>query len=364
MKKKIKTKDVKGKMVLAESVVLSNGYVLMTKGSVITPEEAQRLENKGIDLICVLAEDGVYKNTTDKVTEEIINPYLRPKSLESTVKFTEFKRNYDKQVDVAKEKMNDFLDGKKVEVEEFFNVTEDILNKFHNKSEIFSYMVYLKNNEEYTYNHCVNVSLLCNAFAQWCEMDEEEIKNLTVAGLLHDIGKILIDPKILNKKGKLTEDEYREIKQHTLKGYNMIIDCDLPEDVKNAALMHHEKLDGSGYPLGLQADEISKFAKIVAICDIYEAMTAERCYHKRICPFEVIKDFEESRYGSLDTEYLLIFIKNIAYNYLGSDVLLSDDKYAKVVFINNKRFSRPIIKCGDEYIDLLKVPELKIKEIV
>lgn len=355
----IRLKDIKDNVLLAKPVVLSNGYVLVQKGTVISEENAEKLMERGIKEVSIVA-DGFVKKDNDGY----INEKIRPESKKTTEEYHQFKLMYDTQVDTAKEKITGFLEGEKVSMDEFYSVTGNILEKLNNKSELFSYMIYLKNNEEYTFNHCVNVSLLCNSFAQWCQMNENEKKNLTIAGLLHDIGKILIDPNILNKRGKLDDNEYMEIKQHTLKGYNMILDYDLPEEIKEAALMHHEKIDGTGYPLGLRDNEIGRFARIVSICDIYEAMTAERCYHPRNCPFDVIKDFEEKRFGLLDTRYLLIFLKNVAYNYLGSNVLLSDDTYAKVVFINNKRYSRPIVKCGDKYIDLMTRPELKIKEII
>ena len=114
--------------------------------------------------------------------------------------------------------------------------------------------------------------------------------------MLHDIGKLKIDPKILNKKGKLTDEEFEEIKKHPVLGYEIVKDMDLPEKIKEAVLMHHEKINGTGYPSGLKGEEISNYAKIVSICDIYDAMTSTRTYRKRFCPFQVIRNFERQNF--------------------------------------------------------------------
>lgn len=195
-------------------------------------------------------------------------------------------------------------------------------------------------------------------------MSEEEGKLLTVAGVLHDVGKTKVDPVVLNKEGKLTNEEYEIVKKHSYLGYKMVEKSDLPEEIKSAVLMHHEKIDGSGYPMGLKGDKISKFAKIVCICDIYDAMTSNRVYRDKICPFDVIRSFEKSSLGVLDTEYLLIFLQNIAYTYVGSMVELSDGRTAEVVFINSANLSMPIVKCDDSFMDLSQTSDITIDHII
>jgi HD-GYP domain-containing protein (c-di-GMP phosphodiesterase class II) len=138
----------------------------------------------------------------------------------------------------------------------------------------------------------------------------------------------------------------------------------LPESVKLAALMHHEKLDGSGYPYGVKGSEISKYASIVTICDIYDAMISNRCYKEKLSPFHVIKTFEQGFYGYLHTEYLLVFLKNIAQTFLHSKVTLSDGREGVVVFINEKHLSRPIVQCGSEFVDLIEQADLNVSLVL
>ena len=129
--------------------------------------------------------------------------------------------------------------------------------------------------------------------------------------------------------------------------------------------MHHEKIDGKGYPYGLLDLQIEPFAKIISICDIYDAMTSNRVYRGKHCPFEVIKTFETNSFGQLDTSYLLIFLKNIAYMYLGVKVLLSTKEEAEVVFINNNNLSRPIVRtASNEILDLSYKKDIYIHSLI
>ena len=230
------------------------------------------------------------------------------------------------------------------------------------KNDVFNYIRFMKQTDEATYGHCINVSLLCSLFGGWLGLREREIVDLTAAGSLHDIGKTKVPPEVLSKKGKLTESEFDIIKNHTVLGYELLKDRgNLPDDIKLASLMHHERTDGSGYPHGRKSPDINRYASIVTICDIYDAMISNRCYKERLSPFYVIKTFEQGFYGHLHTEYLLIFLRNIAQTFLHSKVVLTDESEGVVVFINERNLSRPIVKCGSEFIDLMDRPDLDVK---
>jgi HD-GYP domain-containing protein (c-di-GMP phosphodiesterase class II) len=182
---------------------------------------------------------------------------------------------------------------------------------------------------------------------------------------LHDIGKTKIPIEVLNKKGRLTDEEFAVIKTHTTLGYRILEKHNIPQSIKLAALSHHEKINGKGYPLGMAEDKIDALAKIVSICDIYDAMTANRIYRPKLCPFEVIRTFERSVYGELDTEYLLIFLKNIATTYLDCPVKLSDGRAATVIFINKLNLSRPIVRLDNgEMLDLSQTDDIVIAEML
>jgi HD-GYP domain-containing protein (c-di-GMP phosphodiesterase class II) len=195
-------------------------------------------------------------------------------------------------------------------------------------------------------------------------MSKKEIEEVTIAGLLHDIGKIKLDKNILHKPGNLSKKEFDHIKKHSQFGYDIIKSQNISTDIKMGVLLHHEKIDGSGYPLGLKGADIHKYAKIIAIADIYDAMTSDRPHRKKFSPFTAIQMFEQKSYGLLDTKFLFVFLENIAHNYLGTDVLLSTGKEAKIVFIHNTSPSRPIVQVDNSMIDLMVEPNIMINEII
>lgn len=127
----------------------------------------------------------------------------------------------------------------------------------------------------------------------WLGFSEDAQNTLTLCGLLHDIGKSRIPASIIGKPGRLTSEEFEQIKRHPLLGYELLKNQPLDPHIKNAALMHHERCDGSGYPFGLYASDIDDYASIIAVADVYDAMTADRCYRLGLCPFEVIAQFEQ-----------------------------------------------------------------------
>lgn len=216
--------------------------------------------------------------------------------------------------------------------------------------------------DDLTYIHSLNVAILCHEFANWMHMPEEEQDILTLAGLLHDVGKMGIPGKIIKKAGLLTDEEYELIKQHPQKGYDFLKKHPLDERIMNAALMHHERCDGSGYPQGLKADEIDDFAKIVAIADYYDALTSARVYREPHCPFEVFRMLQQER-DKFNSTYLAVFMEGVASFYIGCEVVLSNQKRARMVDTNPTDQSNPIVKMDGLIVNLAMAPDVDVKEI-
>ena len=170
---------------------------------------------------------------------------------------------------------------------------------------------------------------------------------------------------ILNKETKLTDSEFALIKQHPVLGYDLLKELDLDYHVKQAALSHHERCDGSGYPLGLKADEIDSHAMIIAIADVYDAMTSARKYRTPLCPFEVIAEFEKDGLSKYKPKYILTFLEHIANAYQNNRILLNDGRSAKIILLNSKHLSAPMIQLDDgTCLDLDREPALYIKSVV
>jgi putative nucleotidyltransferase with HDIG domain len=218
--------------------------------------------------------------------------------------------------------------------------------------------------DDHTYSHSINVSLICSAICQWLNLEQEAAKEIIVAGLLHDIGKSRINPDILNKPDKLTPPEWEEMKKHTIYGYRLLEEAQASYNVRIGALFHHERMDGKGYPTGLPGPEIPLTAKIIAVADVYDAMTSKRSYRSRNCPFQVIDKLQSDFYNVLDTQILLTFLSRIAECYVGDMVQLSDGRTGQVVLINRLQPSRPMVRTRDGIINLFEETGINISEIV
>lgn len=234
-------------------------------------------------------------------------------------------------------------------------LANNIYDKVFEVDYIMKYILDLENTDEYTFVHSVNVAFYSMLIGKWMKMSKYDIKLLIQAGILHDIGKIKIDNKILNKPGKLTYEEFKEMKNHPLYVYDMIKEStDIDDKIKKAVLFHHERMDGSGYPYKLAGSEISLYARIIAIADTYDAMTSNRVYKKKATPFKSFDMFLTEGIALYDVEVLNTFLSNISTYYIGSKVTLNSGQRGKIVYIPPYNISSPIIKVVSSYIDFFK----------
>lgn len=286
--------------------------------------------------------------------------------LKSSPEFKQFQQTFENNVTEIKGQINDIVErNAPIEVDNMLDSTMKLLSTQTNSFGVFDMLHNMRQFDDLTYAHSMNVALICNVFAEWLGFDAENIKLATACGMLHDIGKLKIDDAIIKKPSKLTDEEYRQIKFHPVEGYKILQSQKIDEHIKNSALMHHEKCDGSGYPLKLSGDKIDKFAKLVAIADVYDAMTSARVYRGPLCPFAVIKIFEDEGLYKYDTEYIMVFLENVINTYIDNRVQLSNGKIGTVRWIDKQHLSRPMLQLPDgSFLELAKHPELQIIKIL
>jgi len=370
--KKMRVPDVVPGMIIARDVITSQGFVLLAKDTLVNQAILDRLVGKGINTVYV--KEIVFVENEGKDLEEekalggILESAQKEKPVQTSVTerkdFGDFNNEYDDKLNTAEGQLRAISMGLAVNIDELYKITHATFSKLKAKSDVMTYMSFLREQNEHIVGHSYNVSLLCHLFAQWVRMDLVETKNLTVAGLLHDIGQFQIPDEILYKKGRLTDEEFATIKKHPRLGYDILEAQPIPSDIKLGVFMHHERFDGSGYPQGVKGIKINRFAKIIAICDTYDAMTASRAHRARMCPFDVIKQFEIDGYDKFDTSLLLTFLRNIAYIYFGSWVKLSDGSEGEIVYIHQNNLSRPVIRIGDQLIDLQRNLDISITSVL
>ncbi len=276
-----------------------------------------------------------------------------------------FRAQYNENVDTVRELLYDISTGKDPDVRKVNEVSDSIISRINENRDIVTCINQMRSADEYTYSHSINVSLVCMLIGKWLRFDYYKVKDLVQAGLLHDIGKGKIPPEILNKPGDLTPDEYEEIKMHALYGYRIAEKIPgISESILDGILMHHEREDGSGYPLNLKGDQISEYAKIIAVADIYDAMTSNRTYHEKESPFDVFSLMEKDMFGIFDQRVISAFLKNIGAYYIGDFVKISTGDIGEIVYINPNHISQPIIRVNNMFIDLSMENKIKIVELI
>jgi len=331
---------------------------------IIDPITSLAYCNSGIELTTVLIDWLTKRNVNVvrvEITQEPVIPEERlsidPELLHAIV------TKRDANIVEVKHQFEGISQGAEVKVDRLYDVVADVMQPLKSRGDVLKYIRYFEKSDEITYGHGLNVAMLCNLFGTWLKMSEDEITLLTAAGALHDIGKIKTPIEILAKPGALTAEELIVMRRHVDEGYDILRRQPLSESVKLAALLHHERINGTGYPLGCTRTNIDKYARIIAICDIYDAMISRRHYKDDISPFYTIRVFERQMYSELDPLFLLIFLKNIAHSFLHCRVQLTDGRYGEVVYIHNQDLSRPIVMCGETFVDLHEDKNLDISKV-
>ena len=206
-------------------------------------------------------------------------------------------------------------------------------------------LVQIKRADEYTYMHSVAVSALMAQLAKTLGMDEAEQHQAATAGLLHDIGKVGVPNEILNKPGRLTEDEFKAVRNHPRNGHELLArGGEFDEVALDVCLHHHERIDGRGYPDRLNGDQITRFAKMGAICDIYDAISTNRPYKSAWTPFESLRQMASWGKGHLDPDIFRAFVQSIGVYPVGSIVKLKSNRLAIVTEQNINQLRNPVLK--------------------
>jgi len=326
--------------ILAEDVFTDQGTLLLAKGHTLRQEDIDNILDRAIIRIAVEERNS---NVDEKFT-----------LLYDTCLFT-----VDKMFKASEKQ-------ERIEKETLFEIFDDLIDQMKLAPDLFMQMWTIKDIDQYTMKHSLNVGILSTLLAKLAGMNESESVRVGHAGFLHDIGKALIPSSVLDKPANLDEEEYKQIKQHPKYGYEILLKNEIKDDyILMAALMHHERLSGNGYPFRKKAKTIPLVAQIVAIADVYDAISAERSYKESFSPFHAYMELRQLAFrNELNPTIVIRFLEYISKLMEGKEVLLSDGSVGTVIFVSPYEQNRPLVNVDKKFIDLRKVRDIYIKEFI
>lgn len=192
-----------------------------------------------------------------------------------------------------------------------FDTAKDIITSVLPGPEVVNNLEYIKGFDGYTFNHSLRVSALSIICGMNLSFNERQLRTICMGALLHDLGKTCLNKTVLDKPGKLSFGEFEHIKLHSEFGFNLLMEMGLEDDIAEIALHHHERFDGSGYPLGFSSHQINQFAKIIAVADVFEALTADRVYRKAYSVPDAVEIIRECERTQFDPQVTKAFLSSL-----------------------------------------------------
>jgi putative nucleotidyltransferase with HDIG domain len=359
MIKKIFTTSLKPGMYVEETGLskADNPHIYSMEGEIESLDQIQDIISEGFLEVFINANKGTYFTNNPKEKTEIIKEYENLSDTQGAKQATpkafglhrihleEAEYIYNNSLEYVKNVIDTLKNKRKIDFTKSEEYVDHIFSHIKNDVDSLLFVSKLKQHDQYTYTHNLNVSIFALAFASELGLGPENIKILGLAGLFHDIGKVLIDQDILNKPGKLNTKEFEEIKKHPLLGYNILQnDKSITEEVCKATYEHHEKYSGGGYPQNLSASKICMHALLISIIDVFDALTSDRSYKKRVDLHKALGIIFNLKGSSFYPGLVDKYIKFLGIYPVGSVVLLSNGKKAIVTGQNNTNLLRPKVR--------------------
>ncbi len=347
-RQKLPVSRVKPGMKLVENVKTDYGGTLIPAGVILDEKKIAYIRKNGINFVTV------QKQSKDN----------RKANVEKVLKIEE---SYEELADETKKIFTRARQLHQIDADRLVEMTyriNDLLEDKESKRELIYLFNKVQDPDTYLYHHAVDVGILAGMYADWLNRGDSEKKQLVMAGFMHDIGKTRISRSLLQKEGALNKEEFERVKFHARAGYELMQDCAaVNKKVARGVLTHHERYDGSGYPLGLSGEKIPLFGRILAVADVFDAATSRTVYNEDESPFAVIKHLTKDNLKAFDVNLCDVFKSKMRGFYSDVEVRLSDGSRGEIVFINPREPEKPIIEVRGELVDLHN-SDLEIIEVI
>ena len=350
--RRIGTQYLRPGMQLAQPISSSDGRIFLTKGQLLRDSYIQRLRQQGVLSVYV-----VDPRFPDLEVEDFLHEETRLQAI--------------KTIRVATANL---ISGRVADIPAIKDIVEMLINDLRATPRLMINVLDIRTHDDYTFAHSVNVSSFSILVGLSIGLNSLALQEMGVGALMHDLGKILIPHEVLNKPGKLSDEEYDKVKLHAFDGFNILRHQGIGLLSSHIALQHHERVDGSGYPRGLVGENIHPYARIVAVADVYDNMTSDRIYRPRFLPHDAAEWLVAQGGKLFDRDVVRMFLQRVAFYPIGTLVKLSTGMIGVVVDINQPMTTRPIVRVLYETdgqpaemqheFDLVKHPELSIIEVV
>jgi len=329
---------------LSSDVQTALGSVLLQEGRVLSERDMEILQAFLIPSIEVV-RNGLEESAAEENPNEI--------AATAETKLTMLQQEFLLMEKQLQRTISMVSSGQKIPVLDLRNGLTALIGHMHDYN-VLTFSVPLALGDP---NILIRNSILCAMtsyqLAKWNKFPEKDWLPIAMAGLLHDIGNVKVDPAIFNKPSGLTAEEIQEMRQHTVYGFKLLEGiASFNQGIWLAALQHHERIDGSGYPLKVKGEKIHPYAKIVAIADMYHAMTSNRKYRKAESPYLVLEELHAGSFGKLDPLYVQTFIERTTQFHNGVFVKLNDGRIGEIVFTDRQNPTRPMISINGQIVNL------------
>lgn len=350
--RRLNLSEVTENMILGKTIYSEDGRVLLKAGTKLKSRYIQRLNDLGVSAIFVLESEDDVLDVPDVLTEA-----TRVQAMKTVKSVTDSLES------------DGTIDGEAVQ-----NIVGVMIDEIISNQDILVGLSDIRTVDSYTFGHSVNVCVLCILTGLSLGYELSKLKHLGVGALLHDVGKVMVPKEILTKAGKLTKEEFKIIKQHPRRGFEVVRKI-VGVNILSAhvAYQHHERLDGTGYPRGLCDDEIHEFGLIAAVADVYDALTADRVYRRAMMPSRaaaILRSYSVTQFSPYILEKLL---ENIAVYPVGSIVKLNTGEICQVVRVRRHFSDKPVVNIlvdahgrelrTPEELDLSQCPDRVITDV-